>query len=78
MEIESSLVLTTGDGSDERSVDCWTRPKELNSCFSLPDDDDVSRNVGGVLGKVGGDGSDFLVAVGDDDWWDVELGLSKS
>lgn len=22
MEIESSLILTTGDGSDERSVDC--------------------------------------------------------
>ena len=91
IEIESSLIPLTGDDwrrdddcseeEERRSVDCWTRPKELNNCFSLPDDVDVgiaSKNIGVVFGNVEGDGSDFFVLVSDDEWGAVVVGLSSS
>jgi hypothetical protein len=79
---ESSLFVIDGDVSINDdfsgiiSVDCWTRPKELNNCFSLPDDVVVcesSRNVDG-------EGVDFLVVVGEDGnvSWEFEFGLSRS
>ncbi len=89
IDVESSLTVIDGDVSinddfsDKVSVDCWTRPKELNNCFSLPDDVAVcnsSIKTGVLLGKIDGDELDFLVAVGEDGnvWWDVEFGLSRS
>lgn len=89
IDAESSLIVIDGDVSvnddfsDRASVDCWTRPKVLNNCFSLPDDVVVGNSSGKtevLLEKVGGEGVDFLITVGDagDDWWESEFGLSRS
>lgn len=89
VDVESSLIVIEGDVwinddfSDKASADCWTRPRELNNCFSLPDDVAVfnsSRNTEVLVGKVDGEGLDFLVAVGEDGngWWEMEFGLSRS
>jgi hypothetical protein len=75
MDVESSLIVIDGDVSinddfsDITSVDCWTRPSELNNCFSLPEDVAVCNSSGKtevLLEKVDGEGVDFLVAVGED------------
>ncbi len=75
MDVESSLIVIDGDVSinddfsDITSVDCWTRPSELNNCFSLPEDVAVCNSSGKtevLLEKVDGEGVVFLVAVGED------------
>lgn len=82
-EVESSLKLIDEDVSVVISVDCWTRPNELNNCFSLPDDaveGDSSGNVEGSSLQIDGDGVDFLVTFeGEDDnvWCELEPWLSS-
>ncbi len=79
--VDSSSVVIDGDVSmnklfsDLTSVDCWARPNELNSCFSLPDDVavcDSSGNAEVLFGKFNGEGTDFLVTI------EFEFGLSRS
>ncbi len=86
IDVESSLIVIDGDVSlnddfsDSLSVDCWTRPNELNNCFSLPDDISVCDSSGKtkvLFRKVGGEGVDFLVEDGGV-WWESEFGLSRS
>ena len=69
--------------SGKISVDCWTRPNELNNCFSLPDDvvlGDSSGHIELWLDKVDGEGVDFFGAFGEggEDWREFEFELSRS
>lgn len=79
--ISSLDVSMIGGFSAVVSDDCWTKPNELNNCFSLPTDVavfDSSENV--ELPLVDREGLDFLVTVGEDGdvWWEFDFGLSSS